>query len=484
MKVSHPVLRREAAALLRLVAAALVIVALSCPAFAQDYGDEGRWSKTEYSMYMGTWPHGGWNDGDPFGGEHGPKTLDISSTITATIRWVKADGVTPAADPPAKVYLLEDATASWSGTDGEGRTVSGEARNGLGHACVARTDGRAGCTSQGKRLVQVDSSSGVITRSVSAVAIANGSSDSTIGNIDVSVSYSLTIDNRGVTITSSLDTTYGEDGNHQSVPNVPDASGTTRADTVKPRPPYQQVTYVGNPIGSWGGPYSYRHWYSSMTGRTWAGSFEDVDAFNFQVSYDSSMNFGAAEHIHLRLRDVQDGAEVTANYYLKFHDPVPKEHWARDPGFPKEHPYPLQPSPANSGDWFELNWESNPTGEPIPREFTVSETGSKSVTGEIGQQVQLGLDEGIVNGSFQINESLTIGKSVNRETSQTISYTIPAGCRTKLYWGWQWREHQGKCCVYGMGGHKGRYTWTAYEPVAAPGGGMWAMSSFPYSEQL
>ncbi len=67
-----------------------------------------------------------------------------ASIITATIRWVKSDGVTPAANPPAKVYLLESAEAYWSGTDGEGRTVSGSASNGLGDACVARTDGRAG----------------------------------------------------------------------------------------------------------------------------------------------------------------------------------------------------------------------------------------------------------------------------------------------------------------------------------------------------
>lgn len=463
MKVSNLVLRRGAAVLLRRLAVALVIVALSRPAFAQYYGyeDQGRWSETEYSMWLDMWPYSSWNYGDWFGGEHGPKTIDGSTTIMATIRWVKGDGVTPAANPPAKVYLLEDASASWSGTNGEGMWVIGEARNGLGHPCVARTDGRAGCTSSGRRLVQVDGSSGVITRSVDAVAIASGSSDSTVGSIDVSVSYSLTVDNRGVTLTRQ-----GARG------EVVDAEGNTHGHTTysynlltrNPINPQPIVTPVWNWqqfstafIGDWSliwDENSYRNipdvswsWNPQYSGATWEwnqwsmpfGSQNKVEG-SYGLSWKGRT--GPTERVlTYTATDNRKGGTATAKYYLTIHDHYEQKTYQRT-------------------DTFE-NW----------RQCSANIVGPSSGSGYVEYAYTVGMSAsgGGAAGEWiadLLGIDLSIEWSGNVNTGASINLTVKVGEYTYMEVGDHYIYHDGTVDVWDEAGYVGEEAYHVREVPA------------------
>lgn len=104
-------------------------------------------------------------------------TATAFGTITAHLRWVDASG-NDAPNPPQTVYLIESAGSSYSlqtGSDASS-SANGSASNGLGDPFRVVESGPYGWfgVSEGKHFVQLDGSSGAISRTVTLQASCAG----------------------------------------------------------------------------------------------------------------------------------------------------------------------------------------------------------------------------------------------------------------------------------------------------------------------
>ena len=271
----------------------------------------------------------------------------------------------------------------------------------------------------------------------------------------------VTIDNREVNISSSLDPTYyrGTDSNGNPVPvlNARQPDGTMYGDTLKPSSqfPYNSfpVTYSAAPSGSWSQNSQY-HWYSSLTGDVDSGAFNPNSIYPFGTTYmNPPVVGGQTDHIYIHLIDSGDGSDATNNYYMKFHKEY--EDWVRTSLL--EHPLPFYQSPYPSEDWqVRLTTIDNPSGQSQTVMIGHSMTVQHQMSGTIGGQQTLDA-EGI--GAFQMNEGITVGETVSYTFSETFECTAAPYTNTTFYGGIMWEERQGTCSVWGGHGYMGDTTW-------------------------
>lgn len=158
---------------------------------------------------------------------------DDEDTITATLTWVPAAGLSLATDPPSEPVHIHESGRAWQQSLGSGATT-GTVDDGLGDPA---SDG--GHTSQGTHVLQKDGSSGTITLDAVTLKAINpvstwqsqsgypgGSSgypgdggtyyswDWTGGEDSISLDVAVVDDNRAVAIISPIETSYYK-GNSQ-----------------------------------------------------------------------------------------------------------------------------------------------------------------------------------------------------------------------------------------------------------------------------
>lgn len=162
---------------------------------------------------------------------------NASGTITATLTWLAADGVSPAKTKPlAKIYLMESTSAifDYGYGDATSSSVSASVDDGMNDPQVE--SGGLTYSSSGKHLVQADGSSGVITRTVSMSATGSITDTQGLGNEYVaSCDLTVTLDTRGAEIyCSALEDggNYQKGANNIPVLNVRNADGSMTVDTV------------------------------------------------------------------------------------------------------------------------------------------------------------------------------------------------------------------------------------------------------------
>ena len=204
---------------------------------------------------------------------------------------------------------------------------------------------------------------------------SGGANGYTSANASAKITADANIDsqNREVTISSSLGQTNHkggattDNGSPQVVPDVPDASGTVNANTLKPTSQSTfdgsptSIDYYAHPAGSWAANSSY-HWnIAEGDGGTNPpdGTFTmpgDPPYSNGAGYYTGSIS-GGPEHVYIHLTDAADGANGTANYYVNWHDPV--EKWVVNGSSVSMPPTPYGDSkvsqPAGGQDTVEID---------------------------------------------------------------------------------------------------------------------------------
>jgi len=227
-----------------------------------------------------------------------------SGTITATLTWLAADGVSPAKTKPlAKIYLLESTSAlfDYGYGDATSSTVSASVDDGMNDPQVESV----GITysSSGKHLVQADGSSGVITRSVTMSASGSITDTQGLGNEYVaSCEFIVSLDPRAATIyCAELQDggNFHKGANNTLEANVDAADGSVTVDTV-----------MGPQ--SLGGPIPLYDWYlkPSLNVETLGFDMTTTDPFfnltNTSIAWNAQSSVGAVS-----LSD-EDGVTTTA----------------------------------------------------------------------------------------------------------------------------------------------------------------------------
>jgi len=378
--------------------------------------------------------------------ENAGQSINLSGNylVKARYYWRKPGQTVIAPNPPAKVYLKVTARARYYAD-------SGSASN----SWDAVLPSVGGGESYGIHLIQKEGASGSFTvevpLSASATEVESNPADTVVVNI--LFGCRVDIDQRGVTIGSSLGQTHYCDNSasHNSIPHIVDSDGTVHAHTRKPGLDHT-ITYTANPIGNWAANSDY-HWYSAVKGVSVTGTFtlpnDPIEVLtNVYTSWD---NLATPEHIHIRLTDSQDDADATGNYYVEFHEKY--NHWTHDPN-PTKYPRSLQTFP---GDWVSMGIIDNPSAGTVSQAFQLQTTITRTMSGTIENEVSLDIS-GVA--AFSHNESITIGQEVSIQSGLTLTFTSGQWEKVSCWIAQQWEARTEKCCVYGTSGFLGRRRWT------------------------
>ena len=259
-----------------------------------------------------------------------PAHAATHGTVTVIRKWT---GPNPA---PKSVYILEQSSATATAGGGGAAPGTATASDAFGDPTLFYRGGEV-AQSSGGRLIQKDSSSGVISLSgtISAsgdtVPLPNGAFQ---GQCIANGYYGWDFDTRAVTITSSLGQTAHKstthvDSNGIALPDldVPDADGTTNATTVKPDPTVDElIAYKATPIGAWAANSAY-FWhivqgnpYVSLPGGTFTLPSDLPNNYSALYSLASTKTGDGREHVYIHLTSASDGANATNNYYISWHD--------------------------------------------------------------------------------------------------------------------------------------------------------------------
>ena len=285
-------------------------------------------------------------------------------TVTATMTWIHDDLSHPENDPPpTRQWIKETAWADWNGLrNGSGTgVVSGTGDDGLGDAAppAAVSDGYyyyISSESSGTHLHQVDSSSGVITRSCALDCSAKLVSPTGDWDVQTECGYQIAIDTRAVTLhrddahdetvdpdgTVHGDTTYSyTDKEHHEYD--PDRGRRLPAFTIEDMENWQyfhpQFSGYWSPAQSGGGldgfhplcPYDISWiWNPAESDDTWnTGQWEmPYGSVNMEDADWVGTPTGASTHaMTYSVTDNGDGAKATAAYILTRHDKY--DNWRR-----------------------------------------------------------------------------------------------------------------------------------------------------------
>lgn len=294
------------------------------------------------------------------------------------------------------------------------------------------------------------------------------------GQVSASAGFTVDQDTRGAVITCTLAPTYRREvvnGQPQRVLNEPDNIGTMYGDTLAPIciSPITNlvVEYTANWFGMWGND-SYYHWYSSLTGEARDGAWMPEDPRGFRIVYRATDQFnypmvvpGHTDHIHLRLVDSADGANLTANYHMRFHEVY--EDWWEDAQYLLTHLHP-RPLATNPEDWRYLCVLDNETSEAQKRNLKLEESVAVQVTetGSVGGAVPSGRGAEV----FKAQTGISIGVTKSVTFSREDQVTVPPFKRIAVFGAISWAERQGKCSKWDMQGYVGDVQWNGISSSA------------------
>jgi hypothetical protein len=272
----------------------------------------------------------------------------------------------------------------------------------------------------------------------------------------VSVHLNVSVDTRNVTISSNIDTTHRRVAGSPatSAANVPGPDGTVNADTIAPDNDgiANTITYTANYVGNWAASSSYK-WFSSMLQDGEGGSFDPGDALDTEYSYfNPPASPGQKEHVYIHLTDGADGANATANYYLKFHNKY--EDWAEDASKRVTHPASYVQGGTNADYNFIGAYYNDTSTDQKPAQSLEWST-QKTESGTIGSSVVSQATDPAGYIQFSANESIT------SSTQKTITYkldpgvTVPAHTGIRVYVGPVSTDLFGMCSVWDQHGYVG-----------------------------
>ena len=384
------------------------------------------------------------------GGQYACQAV-VSGTVTATLTWVPATGKTLATDPPSEpVPLLQTSYAAYSGGVGSGGTnTGGNASDGLGDPCLNNK-------SQGKHLIQRDGSSGTIT--LDPVSLSASTAPYTPppygpNYAQAGAQYTVAVDSRAVTISSSIDPTYYKvPVSNARAQNSRVASGALNGDTLIPAPgSTAAITYIANVSGSWG---------SNSQGQ-WSNVFNPFGAgFTFGTVPIFPQNYGSVgsgfvDPVSIQLADSSDGAVVSNSYTMRFHNEV--EDWFHDTSKDIIHPTPTIPTNDNydSGDH---SWQRyGPTTGGY--DFKEANGSKQSDEVKVGVEGEVGIDSPITL-AFKANEDVTQGQEYSSDTEHEYKADLPDDGTYIVYYGLGWEEHFGTMDIYNVQGFRGVFPWS------------------------
>lgn len=419
--------------------------------------------------------------------------------VTAVWQWLDANG-NPAPNPPSRVYLKVTAGAGWGlGWGPLGASAPSlfahSADNGWGapYRWQFHPGQSATGASWGMYLIQrapVIQQNGIAEIRVSATLdsqIQGHSSANQYGQVSASAGFTVDQDTRGAVITSTLDPTYHREvqvvkGQPQPlrVLNTPDNIGTMYGDTVAPicsgMDAYTMVDYRVDPFGVWGSD-SYYHWYSSLRDVYDEGTWMPTPVEPFSVMYPATnlLGFpvvvpGCVDHIHLRLVDSADGANLTANYYMRFHEVY--EDWWEDTSYAQAHQYPRRPVRAYRQDWKWICLLENDSLMEQSQNLTRTVTDSRTETGQIEGTVP----SGRVATLFAVKTGISVGITKTVTFSEEDRVTVAPYTTLEVYGAITWCARKGTCTKWGGQGYIADVEWTgiSVSPVKS-----WAYIEYP-----
>ncbi|MCX6378122.1 MAG: hypothetical protein NT023_01375 [Armatimonadetes bacterium] len=391
--------------------------------------------------------------------------VQTAGMLNAKLRWVYQDGNTQLApNPPPIIFIREFSSAGWSyyGAMSDA-TGSGTADNGKGGQYTSPTSYLGG-SSSGSWSTQIDSSSGIINRSVSisANATVNINSYMTQPNnsyLVVGGGYSVQLDTRGVSITSSLGMTYQRNTSVNppvQKPQTVDSVGSTYAHTLRPSPGgifYNTITYHATPLGNWS-ISSYYHWYSRIKDFAYSGYFPPAipDIGNVYTTAD---DYSSPERIHIHLIDGTDGVNAENYYFLTFH--LKYEDWVKTTSV--FHPNNIPPSQPGS-DWSVVASFANGTSSTQTIGYGLTQSTQLTEAGTIEQTVVLQATDPIGFANFQQKESITSTTQVTSSITQTVTVVVAPHKRVDVATATTWEARTGICSIWGLNGYVKDTTWT------------------------
>ena len=386
-------------------------------------------------------------------------TVTTSGTLRAKLRWVYRDGdATLAPNPPPQITIRETASAVWSYTGNISNvTGSGSADNGKGGQ-YQTFSGTKGGYSFGAWSTQINSSSGIVERSItiSANASVQVVSPPTLPNATLQAGgyYTVQPDNRAVSITSTLGMTYYRGGTASvplKLPQQVSPEGYTYAHSIKPTVTGTNlpITFTATAAGSWStSPATYYHWYSSMKDYAYFGYMSPIQDLTNIYAND---NFTAPERIHIHLIDGVDQVNAESYYFITFHDKY--EDWTRTNTI--SHPLPSPPpySPTGGSDWITSAIYNNSGPNPVTYTWSVSAKTTFTEQGTIENTLALQATNPAGYVQFQNKESITTTTST--EATKQISVTVTIPPNTTMYFAVapQWEQRFGTTSLWGANGY-------------------------------
>ena len=292
--------------------------------------------------------------------------MDASTTgtVVATATWVPDYGQTLATDPPpARLLLLETASAAWYGSAGPPSGDLGVADDGLGDPMITSLDTNSAdnpslCTgggdSSGSHLIQLDGSSGVVTLSCTLLASCPSAAwmpgtDSSPGYwvwgwADCTAQFKVVPDTRAVTILrdGAHNETVGSDGTVHGDTTYSYNTGSGPVQNIQVFHPNFAGGWSPNPnyISTGTGPLDNISWQWSPQNQaagqadTWQDHRQNIDIGTLFPEGSPQQWFGPADAvkaitISYTATDLNPNTSATAigTYDLRVHDQY--DNWRR-----------------------------------------------------------------------------------------------------------------------------------------------------------
>jgi hypothetical protein len=220
------------------------------------------------------------------------------------------------------------------------------------------------------------------------------------------------------------------------------------------------VDYRVAPFGVWGGD-SYYHWYSSLTGAYDEGTWMPTPVEPFSVTYVATnlLGFpvvvpGKVDHIHLRLVDSADSANLTANYYMRFHEVY--EDWWEDGYYAQAHQYPRYPVQQYRQDWQLLCILENDSSVQQSQRLTRTVSISKTEAG----QIEATVPSGRIATLFALKTGISVGTTKTVTFSQEDTVAVAPYTALEVYGAITWCARKGTCSKWGAQGYIADVEWT------------------------
>jgi len=376
-----------------------------------------------------------------FSYDQSPGTTTLS--VTAKLTW-KPDSPADTSQPPPTVNVLETGYAGSS----EHISSGGNASDGLGDSMIGDMACSSGSHLQYLTVPAGQTSVTLASRSLSASWHSPPLGSYDTGSPGMSMSYTVQIDSREVSISSSIDPTYHKDSvSNQPVQNQPAPDGTMNADSVQLGDVSNAaITYFANPVGSWAANSSY-HWYSALTGYSGAGTFTlpSDPPYGLDVPYGNNVNFANQEHINLHCTDAGDGASATANYYVNWHNDI--DGWI---------------TVVDTKDYGPIT-RVTAVYHPITNDDKYSQDFEATVKVDVKATGEGSLGSDKVGAKF----GAEIGSEYETSTKVTTEYTWVANKYNWIERQSFWHHREGTVDNYGFHGYIGLLHWTldsAYNP--------------------